>query len=174
MLQLQAEAEGAATPRVFFNKEARPFRGFVVGLLCGLCTCVVCAPVLTGKRARACVIECDTSAAAAPLAATDEVRKRQKHLHVLLQRSLARRSSAHLLSGTNIQPEHLHVTVCMEQDPTPHERACHLPLGLSAGFSGSLPPVIGAQLDGPRLATGVLYMSRAETNVRDFMMPCQM
>jgi hypothetical protein len=39
LLQLQAEAEGAAAPRVFFNKEARALNGFVVGLLCGLCTC---------------------------------------------------------------------------------------------------------------------------------------
>ena len=131
---------------------------------------------LPRTHAYACTIECDTSAAAVPLAATDKVRKwQQPFTETALHRSLARRRSAHLLSGTNIQPEHMHVTFFMEQDPTPHERVCQLPLGLSAGFSGSLPPPPPPwQLDGPRLPTGVLYMSRAETNVRDCMSPCQM
>ena len=139
---------------------------------------------LTRTHARACTIECDTrnvvtSAAAVPLAATDKVRKwQQPFTETALHRSLARRRSAHLLSGTNIQPRHVHVMSNLEQDPTPHECACQLPLGLSAGFSGSL-VCRALQLDGPRLPTGVLlYMSRAddETNVRDCMTmsPCQM
>jgi hypothetical protein len=118
------------------------------------------------------MIECDTSAAAAPFAATDKAAK--PFTETALQRSLARRRSSHLLSGTNIQPEHLHVTFCLEQDPALHQRSSHLPLGLSAGFAGRGVPPLTEHWDGPRLPTGVLKMSRAETNVRDFMSPCQM
>ena len=67
----------------------------------------------------------------------------------------------------------MHVTFFIEQDPTPHERDSHLPLGLSAGFSEKFGPVT-EHLYGPRLPTGILDMSKAEANVRDCMSPGQM